>query len=1283
MRLHTTAKKTAVSRAIAALISPPFTILSITSLALGIFTPWNAVRAATWPTPVAISGALQTATTNLNQAIKNYTNDPTAANFASLQSAQATFRANVASASSAAALIVSTNDSISPASGELSLFSPEAATIQVNNGATLSIDGFNLGGPIGGTIGIFSGAAVDIEADAGSQIIFSNNTASVIGGAISSSGVNSTLSISNTTFQGNNAVAGGAVNNDSSSVTSIINSNFSGNTANIIGGAIENDTSSLAITNSNFAGNAASLGGGLNNINSSTAVIVNSNFSGNTANFSGGAIENESSSLTITNSNFAGNAASFGGGLNNTNSSTAVIINSNFTENLGLNFGGGAISNSNNTALVIRDSTFARNIADSGGGVRNVVNSTVDIANSSFTQNIATTTTFGGGAIENNLGSTMNVTNSTFKGNGAFDSTGGAIFNAGSTLSISDSSFNGNLAVNGGGLINISNAIASISNSSFTENAASATGVGGAIVNSQVSTLTLINSSFIGNLAGNVAGAIYNDRGTLNLVASAGNQILFSGNAANDKASSISFTSFNGADSTLNAAVDANGLLDMRDPMDAPINSSNTFINKLGAGTWALGGTNLFTQLANGLTSFNVQGGELYLYSQNEVANPTAISPNAMVGAGNIQLKGSGSSFSLSSGAVLVAGGDNSISTDGAISFASGSTIRGANANTALGGSDPTRHESGGTTSLSLSATAGIALNGTVSVVALAANEQLKLSGVLGGSGGLSKTGEGLVVLQSDNNYTGNTTVNAGTLLINGNQSAAKGRTTVNSGTLGGNGTIGGDVQMLGGTISPGNSIGILTILGNYTQNPGSTYLVELNNSGQSDQLVVGGKATINGGAVQVLAANGTYIAGTLYPILTAQAGVSGSYDSLVQNLPFLNLSLIYDANHVYLDVTRSTLLLAAFAATTNQQNTANALETMVASPLVTAITNLVTAPQAQQAFDALSGEGYVSVLSVLTESSRYVREATLNRLQRALGRLNNNLLLLGSKEAKEVDNKNGWGLWAQGYGAWGELEGNRNTAKVDRRNQGFFIGADRGMSERSRLGIIAGYSHSDIDISARRSWADVDNYTLGVYGGALVHGASLRAGAAYTWHRVDMSRQVLFNGFFNPLSANYSAYSGQGFAEIGYPFNLKQLALEPFAGVAYVDVSTKHWQEHGGVAALRGKGSQSTPYSTLGLREATVLYQGERFGIDEQVTLGWQHAYNQVTPKTTFSFISGSSPFNIYGAPIAKNALMVDAGLNWHNLSRKLNFRLSYNGQLAEQAQDHAVTGNVAWYFD
>src|SRR3546814_3068174 len=74
------------------------------------------------------------------------------------------------------------------------------------------------------------------------------------------------------------------------------------------------------------------------------------------------------------------------------------------------------------------------------------------------------------------------------------------------------------------------------------------------------------------------------------------------------------------------------------------------------------------------------------------------------------------------------------------------------------------------------------------------------------GTSELVKTDLGTLILAGNNSYSGGTAVNTGTLLVNGDQSAATGVTSVGAATLGGTGTIGGDVILLGGTLAPGSN---------------------------------------------------------------------------------------------------------------------------------------------------------------------------------------------------------------------------------------------------------------------------------------------------------------------------------------------------------------------------------------------------------------------------------------------------------------------------------------------
>lgn len=170
------------------------------------------------------------------------------------------------------------------------------------------------------------------------------------------------------------------------------------------------------------------------------------------------------------------------------------------------------------------------------------------------------------------------------------------------------------------------------------------------------------------------------------------------------------------------------------------------------------------------------------------------------------------------------------------------------------------------------------------------------IAGVVAGTTPLNKIGAGTLVLTNNaNTITGNVTVSAGTLLVNGN---LPGATTANSltvaagATLGGSGTIGTSSAALrnlavNGTLSPGNSPGILTSFGNLAMNAGSTFLAEL--AGPTvgtgyDQMVVNGTVTLatTGAGVSLNAALAYLPAPTLADIYWVL--LNDSTDAIVGN---------------------------------------------------------------------------------------------------------------------------------------------------------------------------------------------------------------------------------------------------------------------------------------------------------------------------------------------------------------------------------------------------------------
>jgi autotransporter-associated beta strand protein len=156
--------------------------------------------------------------------------------------------------------------------------------------------------------------------------------------------------------------------------------------------------------------------------------------------------------------------------------------------------------------------------------------------------------------------------------------------------------------------------------------------------------------------------------------------------------------------------------------------------------------------------------------------------------------------------------------------------------------------------------------------------------------GTLAKGNTGTLILTNNNIYTGETYVTAGTLIVNGSIASSALTTVENGATLGGTGTVGALTIDEGGIFSPGNSPGIQTVMGNYTQN--GTLRVEIeggtagNGSGFHDRVNVTGEVTL--GALSLLSLanfSGTYAPNDLIFLLLNDGtdAITGTFDGLAQ----------------------------------------------------------------------------------------------------------------------------------------------------------------------------------------------------------------------------------------------------------------------------------------------------------------------------------------------------------------------------------------------------------------
>lgn len=667
-------------------------------------------------------------------------------------------------------------------------------------------------------------------------------------------------------------------------------------------------------------------------------------------------------------------------------------------------------------------------------------------------------------------------------------------------------------------------------------------------------------------------------------------------------------------------------------------------------------------------------------------------------------------------GGTVIAGGTlegNSASLPGAVDTAAGTTLRvnqagdGVLAGPVSGAGQLVKEGTGALTLAGASSytggtqvNAGTLIGDTASLQGAIANNATLVfnqgadgafAGTLSGTGAIVKQGAGVLAINGDHTYSGNATIEGGTVQLGSTAAPATlpASVQVNAGaTLAGNGTIAGLTNA--GTVESSPAAGGgLKISNNFNNAPGATLAVDVGPAAATN-LHVAGTAALDG-ALKVTS-TAPLTAGSSYTVITADQGVQGTFASAdLPQLAFLDGSVAYDPNNVTVSFQRNDTGFESVAQTPNESAVAQALgQSDPGSPLYSSILGLNT-DQASAAFRQLSGDSHASLASAMVRNSEPVRNLPMNHLRDSLrseargqqGDCGDAARTAGGYAERFSCQRN---VWTEVLGNWQSQDGDGNAPSYRQRTGGVLAGGDIRVGDGWRVGMALGYQDSTIWQDSRNAKADVDSYSITLFGGKSFvqpsgNAWNVMAGAAYSWQDIKTRRNLTIGGDGQELKADYDGNTTQIFGELGYAVPVTpQATVEPFVGAAWIKQRTGGFSEDGGSAALSGDSDSN---------DVTTTTVGVRGNLDTEIagaparlraTLGWRHAMGDVDPERTMAFSSGPS-FTVAGTPIARNAAVAEIGAEVA-VSKNAAVGLSYQGQFGSGSRDNAGFLNVRWNF-
>lgn len=529
------------------------------------------------------------------------------------------------------------------------------------------------------------------------------------------------------------------------------------------------------------------------------------------------------------------------------------------------------------------------------------------------------------------------------------------------------------------------------------------------------------------------------------------------------------------------------------------------------------------------------------------------------------------------------------------------------------------------------------------------------------------------------------------------------GEVSVSSGgTLGGTGTIGRTTIQSGGTLGAGASVGTITVE-SLTMGAGAVLDVELNAGGNvaginNDLVVVTGATVIDPTAsVSVRPSNGAdtgvnYAPNTRYTILTAAGGRTGTFASVADQFAFMDASLDYDANTVYLILARNKLGMSEVAQTPNQRAAASALSGFSAGdPVMAALLN-ATNGEARRAFALSSGDANASAHLVIDRSFALFA-SSLN----AKGHQENGSVLslidagagqIGSGFASEevVSPIHVGSFWIAPLVGSGTLASDGNGPTADWSAGGLAAGYERRTvlaGGDAVLGLGMGYLNTAATVPSRLASTDAQGGNLGAYGawtnGAAVVSGKLAIGASH----VTSSRDLAFGGINRTAAADYWVKNIGLELEAGYGFALTDtLSVGPVSGMEL------SWSGHDGFAE-NGAGTLNATVaptnlvavnSALGIAMAYQL-EGDAGAFSIKGRALWLHNWGDNAVRPDITLAGGGAPFQVASPATGRDRLEIGTGLAF-KAAETLDVSLDYTGRFFGGQTEHTVTGSLTIKF-
>ncbi|MDH7598570.1 MAG: autotransporter outer membrane beta-barrel domain-containing protein, partial [Sedimentisphaerales bacterium] len=481
---------------------------------------------------------------------------------------------------------------------------------------------------------------------------------------------------------------------------------------------------------------------------------------------------------------------------------------------------------------------------------------------------------------------------------------------------------------------------------------------------------------------------------------------------------------------------------------------------------------------------------------------------------------------------------------------------------------------------------------------------------------------------------------------------------------------------------------------------------------GSSDKLVVSGDVNIAGGTVKAIATD-TIVGTRSYKIIEASS-VTGQFDVLDTALVHgvTSSGLDYDPDAVWLSLTAMAFNDPNICLTWNQQQLGGALQDIAddgGNDITDQLQDLTDFNDLRDAYDQLCGQIRPTIAPILLGISRLVMGAASDRIEngyimpgfasgtRGMGiggpvagldsgrsyTYSPRGAIFAAGNGTAVLSDRPWGIWAKGYGMFGDRQAEEGVWGYQYNAYGISLGVDLKFDEAFVGGITVGFATADVDYDSSFDRSNIDAKHIGIYWrynpdpwyiSGLASVGKLSMG---TDRYVDLTGEHLI-GEFDGISQSLYVETGSKWRQVN------DWQVNPLAGIQLSRVHLDSYTETGGASALSfGEQDYDSIKGSLGGRITRVI-TASTFGSPATLELRarWIHEFGDVQSVVRTAFATNPDvTFGVRDAKLPRDSALLGTSLNME-VNQQLRLWLDYDVRLNPDEAVHqiSVVGQYRW---